>query len=42
MTAMNLIGFIVIFTERTGPVNDLIASLGGGRIAYLTEPGWFR
>ena len=37
-----VVGMIFIFTARTGPVNDLVEALGGQRLAFMAEPGWFR
>ncbi|HUZ18734.1 MAG TPA: ABC transporter permease subunit [Spirochaetia bacterium] len=37
-----VVGMMFIFTDRSGPINDIIASVGGSRIDFMTEPGWFR
>jgi putative aldouronate transport system permease protein len=37
-----VVGMINIFTARGGPINDLMESLGGQRIAFMTEASWFR
>jgi putative aldouronate transport system permease protein len=37
-----VVGIIVLFTSRTGPVNELVAMLGGARIGFMGEPEWFR
>ena len=38
-----LVGIIFLFTSpRAGIINHLIASLGGTRIHFTAEPGWFR
>jgi len=35
-------GMMLDFLARDGVVNDLIVALGGARIAFMSEPGWFR
>lgn len=36
-------GMIVLFLDQDrGLINQLIAFLGGPRISYMTEPGWFK
>lgn len=38
-----VVGMIqVFFTQNNGIVNTLITSLGGKKIAFLTDPAWFR
>jgi putative aldouronate transport system permease protein len=37
-----VVGMINIFADRNGPINDLIETLGGQRIAFISEAGWFR
>lgn len=37
-----VVGMMFIFMDLNGPVNDVIAALGGKRIDFMTEPGWFR
>ena len=38
-----LVGMILLFfSPRNGVVNHLIAALGGERIHFMGEPGWFR
>lgn len=34
--------YYIFFTTEGGAANRLVQSLGGGEIAFLTEPGWFR
>jgi putative aldouronate transport system permease protein len=37
-----VVGMINIFAARGGPVNDIIANLGGERVAFMNEASWFR
>jgi putative aldouronate transport system permease protein len=37
-----VVGMLNIFMARRGPINDIIAALGGERIPFMNEPGWFR
>lgn len=36
-----LCGMIKELTAASGPINSLIASLGGDKIAFMTDPKWF-
>lgn len=35
-------GMVVNFLSNSGPINDVIVSLGGERIQFLMQPGYFR
>jgi putative aldouronate transport system permease protein len=35
-------GLIMSFTQQNGPINDIIAFLGGHRILFMQRPEWFR
>jgi putative aldouronate transport system permease protein len=37
-----VVGMLNIFMARRGPINDIIAALGGERIPFMNEAGWFR
>lgn len=34
-------GMVKEITATSGPINTLIAALGGDKIAFMSEPGWF-
>lgn len=34
-------GMVKELLSSTGPINTLIAALGGDKIAFMSEPGWF-
>ena len=36
-----LCGMIKELTSSSGPINSLIAALGGDKIAFMTDPNWF-
>ena len=36
-----LCGMVKELLASNGPINQLIASLGGDKIAFMSEPGWF-
>lgn len=36
-----LCGMVKELLASNGPINQLIASLGGDKIAFISEPGWF-
>lgn len=37
-----VVSILTLFVSKTGPINDLIASLGGERRSFMMEKEWFR